>query len=153
MGIAAIGGRLLSGLTGLAQRAAPALRAAAPSILGGLGFGAAFAGAESFFGDNGSVGTSAVGAIAPPGATQRFVQLQDGSRVLVSRQGKPMKAQLFLPAGAKLPGGATVVSVSPDGMLFGIRRGRKRRPAFKTEIDTCKTTIAAAKSLVKATKN
>lgn len=153
MGIAAIGGRLLSTLFSGARAAGPALRGAAPALAGGAAAGVGFEFISSLFGGGGDgVATSAAGAVAVPGTARRFVTLQDGSRVLVSREGKPMRAQFFLPAGQKLPGGALVVSVSPDGSLFGIRRGRKKRPAFKTEIETCKSTISAAKSLVKAAK-
>jgi len=155
MGLVAAGSRLLGSLFGAGGRAigSPAVRAGGGALAGGAAAGLGFSLIESLFGGGGNgVATSAAGAIAAPGMARRFVTLEDGSRVLVSREGKPMRAQFFLPAGQKLPGGALVVSVSPDGSLFGIRRGRRKRPAFKTEIETCKSTISAAKSLVKAAK-
>lgn len=134
---------------GILSRVLGGLGAVAPAAAGGVAGGLGFSAISSLFGGGGA----APAQISAPQTGQRgFVQLQDGSRILVSAAGVPVRAQLFLPAGAKLPGGATIVSVSPDGSLFGVRRGRRKRPAFKTEIETCKSTISAAKSLVKAAK-
>jgi len=135
-------GRVLGGV-------GSATRALAPAAAGGAAAGLGFSAISSFFGGGGG----APAQVAAQATGQRgFVTLEDGGRILVSAQGRPIRATFFLPAGAKLPGGSTIVSVSPDGSLFGVKRGRRKRPAFKTEIDTCKTTIAAAKSLVKAAK-
>jgi len=128
----------IGGLSRIGQIAATA----APSI----GFGAVGAGLANLFG----IGAGGAPAAAPAATGQRqFVQLQDGSMVLVGRNGVPIRAQLFLPAGTKLPAGATVVSVSPGATLFGIRKRRSRK-TFQGEITRCKTVISDAKSLVKA---
>jgi len=136
---------------GLVARTGTALAGAAPSLLGGAAAGLGFSALTSAFGGNGAVAAQP-GAIVAPAAAPQMVVLDDGSRILVSKQGVPMRAQLFLPISAKLPGGARIVSVSADGQIVGIRKGRRKRPAFKTEIETCKSTISAAKSLVKAAK-
>jgi len=160
MGIAAIGGALLRAIgiggttavragPGIVARAGTGLAAAAPSLLGGIAAGLGFSAVSSAFGGGADAG--ALAGRTASGAPQ-FVTLSDGSRMLLNRQGVPVKAQLFLPITAKLPGGATIVSVSADGQIVGIRKGRRKRPAFKTEIETCKSTISAAKSLVKAAK-
>jgi len=152
MGVVAIGGALLR--RGIAAGGSTTGRSILGSIAAGLGFGAGFEAISSVFGGdgNGTVGTSAAGAIAEPGTSARFVQLEDGSRILVSKSGVPQRAQLFLPAGTKLPAGATVVSVSADNSLFGIRKARRKRPAFETEVKSCLETVGAAKRLITAVK-
>lgn len=78
----------------------------------------------------------------------RFELLDDGSQILVSGTGVVQRANLFLPAGAKFPAGATVVSVSPDGQLFGLRKARRKKPSFQSEIDRCGEAIRAADRLL-----
>jgi len=156
----AVAGRLFAGpppaLTAGAPEAAVAVgrRLLAPAVAGGAGLGlGGFLG--SLFGGGG-----ANGAVAPVGAApmlpaargaggSTFVTLDDGSRVLMSPSGNVARPQLFLPAGAKLPAGATIVSISPGGDLFGIRRRRKRR-TFAGEIDRCRASVSAARGLIKA---
>lgn len=96
-------------------------------------------------------GTTAPARLPSPGPVATFVPLDDGSRVLVAPSGAVSRPQFFLPLGARFPGGATIVSVSPDGQLFGLRRKRKRR-TFGAEIDRCLTTISAASKLITAVK-
>jgi len=158
MGLVAFGSNLIQGaLRGLGLAAplatgagggaaAGGLLAAARTLAPSLIAGAAGAALPSLFGFGGG---AAAAPVAAPGAARQMVQLGDGSMVLVSRQGIPIRAQLFLPAGAKLPAGATVVSVSPGATLFGIRK-RRARKTFQGEITRCKTVISDAKSLVKA---
>lgn len=113
-------------------------RAIAPAVAGGAAFQAGLNLVTS--------GGGAVAAAAGPGGS-RMVRLEDGSQILVSAQGRPARAQLFLPAGSKLPSGATVVSVSADGNLFGIRKARRKR-SFQGEIDRSKAAIQSARSLL-----
>lgn len=97
---------------------------------------------------------SAVGRITAAGAAAQpavgragFVTLADGSRVLMTSGGNLARPQFFLTAGAQIPGGGTIVSVSPDGLLFGIRRKARRR-TFRTEMNRCKNVIRSADKLL-----
>jgi len=149
MGVVAVGRGVL------AAARSQAGRGLLSSIATGLGFGAGFEAIGAVFGgDGGGNGVIAGGGggaqIAEASASARFVELEDGSRVLVSKSGRAMRAQLFLPAGTKLPAGATVVSVNADNSLFGIRKARRKRPAFETEVKSCLETVGAAKRLITA---
>jgi len=121
---------------------------AAPGAATGAAGAAAFEAFRGFGVDgvNGAVDGAPVGPTGPI-----FVTLDDGSQVLVNKSGAVPRPQLFLPAGAKLPPGSTIVSVSPDGNLFGIRRMRKRR-TFAGEIERCKNAVKAADSLITAVR-
>lgn len=77
-----------------------------------------------------------------------FVTLDDGSRVLMSASGVIARPQFFLAAGAQIPGGSRIVSVSPDGLLFGLRRARRRR-TFRTELARCTSVVKTADKLLK----
>jgi len=145
-GLARTIGGFLGGAPSVAARAAGAARAAAPSIGTGVAGAAAFEGARRIFAGDGVAGLP-VPPEGPPLTRPTFITLEDGSRILVSPSGVPARAQLFLPSGAKLPAGSTVVSVSPDGQLFGIRRARRRR-TFQGEVDRCRQTISAAEKLL-----
>jgi len=159
MGLAAIGQALLRGgaavisrFTGgaagggaatvaptLASRVLGSLRAIAPAVAGG----AAFQGGVNLL-SNGAATSAAAG-----GGTGRsmFLRLEDGSQILIGPSGRPARATVFIPAGTPLPQGSTVVSVSADGQLFGIRKKRRRR-TFQGEIDRTKNAIQSARSLL-----
>jgi len=135
-----------AGGTAAGQRAATAvqnlggIRTLAAGLLGtGAGAGAAVAlsgaGAQVF-----APGTAGAGR-------SMFLRLEDGSQILVSPSGKAARATVFIPAGTPLPQGSTVVSVSADGQLFGIRKKRRRR-TFQGEIDRTKNAIQSARSLL-----
>lgn len=80
-------------------------------------------------------------------AVAGFITLDDGSRVLMSASGVISRPQFFLVAGAQIPGGARIVSVSPDGLLFGLRRPVRRR-TFRTELNRCKNVVRSADKLL-----
>jgi len=160
-GARAIGGRFFgagppAALTAGAPEAAVSVgrRLFAPAVAGGAGLGLGGI-LGSIFGGGGVNGAAAAAPMALPAARgaggSTFVTLDDGSRVLVSPSGVVARPQLFLPAGAKLPAGATIVSISPGGDLFGVRRRRKRR-SFAGEIERCKTAVKAADSLISAVR-
>jgi len=119
--------------------------------LGGLG--AAAAGGAAFQGGlnllDGGGGGGAVGA--PSGGGGGFVTAPDGSRVLLSSTGRPVRPQFFLPIGARMPAGSRVVAVSPSGNLIGIRKKAKRR-TFASEISRSRRVITNCKRLLKAVK-
>lgn len=163
MGLVAIGTALLTrgaaalGIGG-GGAAAGGAGAAARGILGrlfgnpivqGAGGAAAFAGGSALLAPGAAITPTAIGAAGAAGARGRagFVTLEDGSMILVSASGVPARANLFLPAGAKLPSGAMVVSVSPNGQLFGIRKKRVKK-TFAAEVAKVKDTVKNAKELL-----
>jgi len=133
----------------LAARAVTAARVAAPSIAAGVVGAAAFdvTGRLISPGNGVAPGVSPGGAVGP-----FFVTLDDGSRVLINRAGNVQRPQLFLAAGVKLPAGATIVSISPDGLLFGVRKARRKKPPFSTEINRCVETVKGADRLIAAVR-
>ena len=124
---------------------AGALRSAIIPTAGGIAGGAAGAGLfSSLFGGGAQQPTVPTGGVG-----SQMMRLNDGSQVLVSSSGKIARSQVFLPAGAKLPAGATVTFVSADATLFGIRKKRHRK-RFATEIHNVLHTVNDAKALVAA---
>lgn len=91
--------------------------------------------------------TAAGAAAMPGGRVGGFVTLADGSRVLMSSGGNLARPQFFLTAGARIPAGGKIVSVSPDGLLFGIRSAPRRR-TFRTELARCKNIVKSADKLL-----
>jgi len=167
-GLLSLGTSLLGGAGRAVTAAAPAVVRAAPALAAATVGGAAFqAGSNLLTGGTAAAGAAqgaaALAAVTPAiqagvpalaaaaGAPGRFVVLQDGSRALLSSTGIPIRAQLFLTAGAQIPAGARIVSISPDGLLFGIRRARRRR-TFQSELGRCKRVVVTASKLLKALK-
>lgn len=134
----------------LAQRAVVGARALAPSIAGGAAGAAAFDVAGRLISPAQGLPPVARADLAVAGP--QFVTLDDGSRVLVTARGAVPRPQFFLAAGVKLPSGATIVSISPDGLLFGIRRARRKKPSFSAEIDRCVNTVKGADRLLAAVR-
>jgi len=157
----AVAGRLFAGppaaLTAGAPEAAVAVgsRLLRPAVAGGAGLGLGGILGSIFGGGGGNGAMAPAPAGIRPAGTQAlgsfFVTLDDGSSVLTNPNGSVSRPQLFLPAGAKLPAGATIVSINPDATVFGIRRKRRTRQ-FGAEIDRCKATIRAADSLISAVR-
>lgn len=161
-GLLSVGRTLISGLGGAAAKAGPTVVRAAPALAAATVGGAAFqAGTNLLTGGPtaiaqtaGTTAAQAALAVAQPqaaGAAGRFVVLQDGSRALLSSAGIPMRAQFFITAGAQLPGGAKIVSISPDGLLFGIRRAARKR-TFRSELNRCKSVVKSASTLLRVLK-
>jgi len=152
-GLLALGRSAISGLGGAATRAAPAVVRAAPALAAATVGGAAFQAGTNLLTGGPSAVVQAPGAAGPPllgaaGPAGQFVVLGDGSRALLSSTGVPLRAQFFITAGAQLPGGAKIVSISPDGLLFGIRRAPRRR-TFRTELSRCTSVVKTADKLLK----
>jgi len=114
------------------------------------GLGAAAAGGAAFQGGLNLLDGGGGGGGAPSGGGG-FVTAPDGSRVLLSSTGRPVRPQFFLPMGARMPAGSRVVAVSPSGNLIGIRRRAKRR-TFASEISRSRLVITNCKRLLKAVK-
>jgi len=131
-----------AGGTAAGQRAATAFQnlGGIRTLLGaGAGAGAGTAAALAL--------TSGATAARAGSGRSMFLRLEDGSQILIGPTGKPARATVFIPAGTPLPQGSTVVSVSADGQLFGIRKKRRRR-TFQGEIDRTKNAIQSARSLL-----
>ena len=136
-----------AGITGALTRLAPTIGRAAPigaAIGGGLGL------LSDLFGGDSGRAQGIAEQIRASGRSQ-FVTLDDGSSVLVSPSGRVARPQKFLPAGAKLPAGATVVSVSPNRDLFGIRV-KRRRKKFAGEMTQVRDVIKAADDIQRICK-
>jgi len=156
------GRRLLTGGAQVARRAAPALRRVAPGALalgGAVAGGAAFeAGAQAFGGDGGApMGGAAQQAIAAGGqATQiaggrLMITAPNGDFQLFNRQGMPIRPSLIIPAGQRLPGGATVVSTRNGGQLIGITVRRRRR-GFSGEVRRVRNVLQGCKAIERAAR-
>jgi len=129
-------GRVGSSVLGIAPKAAPLAAAVAG--------GAAFQGGVNLLtGDDNGNGAVGLGG--------QFIALADGSRVLLSSTGRPVRPQFFLPIGARMPAGSRVVAISPNGLLIGIRKRAKRR-TFRGEVSRTKSVVKNCKSLLKALK-
>lgn len=144
MGIISAG---LALFRGAAAKFGPALAPAARRL---APLGAAVAGGAAFQGGLNLLdgGGAAPGPVGPGG---QFVTAPDGSRVLLSSSGRPVRPQFFLPIGARMPAGSRVVAVSPSGNLIGIRKKAKRR-TFATEIARSRSVIKNCNRLLKAVK-
>jgi len=96
----------------------------------------------------GAVGLTPIGN-APGG---RFVARdEEGGIFITTRQGAPISPSRLIPAGARLPGGATIVSISPNGQLIGIRIKRARKQ-FASEARKVRDIIGICRQIERATK-
>jgi len=94
----------------------------------------------------------AAGGQPTPLAGGRFlVTAPNGDVQIFNRNGDPIRPQLIIPAGQRLPGGAIVVSTRQGGALIGITK-RRRRKRFGAEIRNVRRTVAAANALVNLCK-
>jgi len=86
--------------------------------------------------------TSLVGgrflATAPNGDVQVF-----------NRHGFPVRPSEIIPAGQRLPGGATVVSIRQGGQLIGVTKRRRRR-TFAGEIQRTRRVLAGCRAIERA---
>jgi len=147
-GLLSIGRGLIGSASGPVGVATRAVVRVAPGLGAAAAGGAAFsAGATALTGGGAAPVAAQVGPA--PGPAGQFVVLGDGSRALLSSSGIPLRPQFFLTAGAQIPGGATIVSISANGLLFGIRRARRRRSTFRTELNKCKNVVVSASKLLK----
>lgn len=171
MGLIATGVRLLGSLFGggaavAAPVARTALQRVGGAILSPLGQGvlggALGAGAVGLFGGDGAaapgMGGGQLAQLVAGGAQPtalsggRFlVTAPNGDVQVFNRNGQPIRPQLIIPAGQRLPGGSIVVSTRNGGSLIGITRRRARR-RFGTEIRRVRRTVQAAQALVKLCK-
>jgi len=79
-------------------------------------------------------------ATAPNGDVQVF-----------NRHGFPVRPSQIIPAGQRMPGGSTVVSVRQGGALIGITTRRKRR-TFAGEINRTRHVLAGCRAIERAFK-
>ncbi len=77
-------------------------------------------------------------ATAPNGDVQVF-----------NRHGFPVRPSEIIPAGQRLPGGATVVSIRQGGGLIGVTKRRRRR-SFAGEIQRTRRVLAGCRAIEKA---
>lgn len=135
-------------------------------ILGG-GIGGAL---TSFFGGDGAAPAPAFGAgigmqvlpgsplgqaMAAGSPTQpivggRFLATAPNGDVQVfNRHGFPVRPSQIVPAGHRLPGGSTVVSVRNQGQLIGITTRRKRR-TFAGEVSRVRHVLQGCRAIERA---
>lgn len=135
----------------------PALGRAAVSPLA-LGVAGGVTGAaigEAVFGDGAAVPTSlqqiqAEGGAVTPLSGGRFMAIApNGDMQVFNRMGMPVRPSIIVPAGSRLPGGATVVSIRQGGALIGLTR-RSRRRAFSTEVRRVRSTIQGCRAVLAA---
>lgn len=74
---------------------------------------------------------------------------ENGDVQIFNRNGMPIRPQLIIPAGQRLPGGALVVSTRQNGALIGITKRRRRR-AFRTEVRRVRSTIQGCRAVLAA---
>lgn len=141
-----------------AARVLPTLGRAAISPLA-LGVAGGVAGAalgEAAFGAPGVAAPPGLQAIVEAGGQVtslsggRFMAIAaNGDMQVFNRMGMPVRPSLIIPAGTRLPGGATVVSIRQGGALIGITRRRRRR-AFATEVRRVRSTIQGCRAVLSA---
>ncbi len=119
---------------------------------GAVAGGAAFeAGIQAFAGDGG--GAPAL----PPGVTPlasltggRFLVADaNGARLVVGRNGRPIKPQILVPSGMPLPANvSSIVFISADGQTIGVTIKRRRR-RLNGELRRVFSTIDVAERITK----
>lgn len=157
--------------TGVAARtiAAPTIAGGARAVAGavgraavsplGLGVAGGVAGAalgEAAFGGPGAVAPAGLQAIVEAGGAVtplsggRFMAIApNGDMQVFNRMGMPVRPSIIVPAGSRLPGGATVVSIRQGGALIGLTKRRQRR-AFATEVRKVRSTIQGCRAVLAA---
>jgi len=148
-GIVSVGSRLLSGAAPIARRvvASGAARGAAAGALVGGGVALATAG------DGGAGVAPGIQQVLDAGGRatmlnngRTMVTAPNGDLQIFSSTGRPIRPTLIIPAGQRLPGGATVVSTRNGGQLIGVTIRRARRK-FAGEVNRLRTVIKAVKEI------
>jgi len=166
-GLLSLGSRLLRGAAPAARAGAGAVTRFAPRagrlalpLAGAVAGGAAFeAGLGLFGGDgDGGPGGGAIQAAVEAGGQATAVT---GGRIMVTapngdfqlfrRDGTPIRPSLIIPAGQRLPGGATVVSTRNGGQLIGITVRRRRR-GFVGEVRRVRRVLQGCKAIEAAAR-
>lgn len=161
------GGGIAGGALALAGRAL-----AAPLTGGFLGGGIAQA-VGGLFGGDGAVAPMGApfaalggGAQVLPGSPLGMIQAQgiavtslvggrfmatapNGDVQVFNRMGFPVRPSEIIPAGQRLPGGATVVSIRQGGGLIGVTKRRRRR-SFAGEIQRTRRVLAGCRAIERA---
>lgn len=160
LGAAPVGAAATRAVTTTAARGLlPALGRAAISPLA-VGAAAGVAGAavgEAIFADGGAAAIpsglaqiQAEGGAVTPLSGGRFMAIApNGDMQVFNRMGMPVRPSIIVPAGSRLPGGATVVSIRQGGALIGLTRRRRRR-AFSTEVRKVRSTIQGCRAVLAA---
>jgi len=73
----------------------------------------------------------------------------NGDVQLFNRHGFPIRPAQIIPAGQRMPGGATVVSVRQGGQLIGITLRRRRR-TFAGEVARTRHVLAGCRAIERA---
>lgn len=155
--------RLFGAAAPVAARAvAPAGRIAGRALQGrvgqvGLGLAGAVAGGAAFeAGIQAFAGDGAVPGL-PPGVTPlasltggRFLVADaNGARIVVGRNGRPIKPQILVPSGMPLPANvSSIVFISADGQTIGVTIKRRRR-RLNGELRRVFSTIDVAERITK----
>jgi len=163
----ATGGSILGGALSTIGRAI--ISPFGQGLVGG-GIGATLAG--GFGGDGavapagGAFGFGAAGGQVLPGSPLGMIQAQgipvtslvggrfmatapNGDVQVFNRIGFPVRPSEIIPAGQRLPGGATVVSIRQSGGLIGVTKRRRRR-SFAGEIQRTRRVLAGCRAIERA---
>ncbi len=139
-----VAGRALQGGGGRALLAAGAGLGVGAVGVSALGDGAPAAGnaAQAAL----AMGLQPISALA---GGRVLAMTQGGATVTLSSTGKVIRAQVIIPAGQRLPDGATVVFISADRSQIGITKRRRRR-AFVAEVRRVRRTIQGCRAVLAA---
>lgn len=167
-GLLSLGSRLLTGgarvaprLAGAVARQAPRVGRLAIPLAGAVAGGAAFEAGLGLFGDGDGGGApmgsavqaalAAGGQASPVVGGRIMVTAPNGDFQLFRRDGTPIRPSLIIPAGQRLPGGATVVSTRNGGQLIGITVRRRRR-GFAGEVRRVRNVLQGCKAIERAAR-